>query len=280
MKRIGPHVSTSGGVQNAPLNAKALSATAFGMFTKNQRRWVAAPFEQNTITSFKNNCKESKYDPRYILAHDSYLINIGNPNSEVRKQSYDAFVDELERCSQLGLLYLNMHPGSHIGLSDETDCLNVIADSINNALSETTGVTVVLETTSGQGSNMGYRFEHLGHIINAIDDKSRVGICIDTCHIFAAGYDLRTEKTYNATMDEFEKKVGFKYLKGMHLNDSKGKFGSRLDRHNCIGQGELGLEPFKFIMNDPRMEEIPLVLETIDENLWESEIKLLYSFVK
>lgn len=280
MKRIGPHVSTSGGVQNAPLNARALSATAFGMFTKNQRRWVAAPFEQGTISSFKDNCKESKYDPRYILAHDSYLINIGNPNSEVRKQSYDAFVDELERCSQLGLLYLNMHPGSHVGLSDETECLDVIADSINNALSETKGVTVVLETTAGQGSNMGYRFEHLGHIISAVDDKSRIGICIDTCHIFTAGYDIRTEQTYNATMDEFEKKVGFKYLKGMHLNDSKGKFESRLDRHNSIGQGELGLAPFKFIMNDPRMEEIPLVLETIDENLWESEIKLLYSFVK
>jgi deoxyribonuclease IV len=280
MKRVGPHVSTSGGVQNAPLNAKALSATAFGMFTKNQRRWVAAPFEQDTITSFKNNCKESNYDSRFILAHDSYLINIGNPNSEIRKQSYDAFVDELERCSQLGLLYLNMHPGSHVGLSDEAQCLDVIADSINNALAETKDVTVVLETTAGQGSNVGYRFEQLGTIISAVNDKSRIGICIDTCHIFAAGYDLRTEKVYHATMDEFEMKVGFKYLRGMHLNDSKGKLGSRLDRHHSIGQGELGLEPFKFIMNDPRMEEIPLILETIDEKLWESEIKLLYSFVK
>ena len=280
MKRIGPHVSTSGGVQNAPINAKALNATAFGMFTKNQRRWVAAPFEQETISSFKNNCKESQYDPRYILAHDSYLINIGNSNSEVRKQSYDAFVDELMRCSQLGLMYLNIHPGSHVGLSDETECLGIIADSINNALAETTGVTVVLETTAGQGTNMGYRFEHLGNIISSVDDKSRIGVCIDTCHIFAAGYDIRTEQTYNATMDEFEKKVGFKYLRGMHLNDSKGKFESRLDRHNSIGKGELGLDPFKFIMNDPRIDEIPLILETIDETLWEIEIKMLYSFVK
>jgi deoxyribonuclease-4 len=280
MKRVGPHVSTSGGVQNAPINAKALNASAFGMFTKNQRRWVAASFEQETISSFKNNCKESQYDPQYILAHDSYLINIGNSNSEIRKQSYDAFVDELTRCSQLGLMYLNIHPGSHVGLSDETECLGIIADSINNALAETTGVTVVLETTAGQGTNMGYRFEHLGNIISSVDDKSRIGVCIDTCHIFAAGYDIRTEQTYNATMDEFEKKVGFKYLRGMHLNDSKGKFESRLDRHNSIGKGELGVDPFKFIMNDPRIDEIPLILETIDENLWESEIKMLYSFVK
>lgn len=280
MKRVGPHVSIAGGVQNAPLNAKALNATAFGMFTKNQRRWVASPLEQKTVKAFTNNCIEAKYDPRFILVHDSYLINIGNPNSEIRKQSYDALVDELERCEQLGLLYLNIHPGSHVALSDENECLDIIADSINNAHTETKNVIVVLETTSGQGSNVGYRFEQLAHIISAVDNKSRIGVCIDTCHIFAAGYDIRTEKTYNTTMDEFEKTVGFKYLRGMHLNDSKGKFGSKLDRHDSIGKGELGLLPFKFIMNDPRMEEIPLILETVDENLWAEEIRLLYSFVK
>lgn len=280
MKRVGPHVSIAGGVQNAPLNAKALNATAFGMFTKNQRRWVASPLDSTTIKAFSDNCLEGKYDPRNILVHDSYLINIGNPNSEVRKQSYDAFVDELERCEQLGLLYLNIHPGSHLALSDENECLDIIADSINNAHAETKTVTVVLETTSGQGSNVGYRFEHLAHIINAVDDKSRIGVCIDTCHIFAAGYEIRTEKAYNDTMEQFEKIVGFKYLRGMHLNDSKGKLGSKLDRHNSIGKGELGFEPFKLIMNDPRMEEIPLILETIDENLWAEEIRLLYSFVK
>lgn len=280
MKRIGPHVSTSGGVQNAPLNAKSLNATAFGLFTKNQRRWAASPYEQATIVAFKDNCKQSGYDTGCILAHDSYLINIGNPNSEVRKRSYDAFIDEIKRCSQLGLKYLNMHPGSHIGLSNENDCLEIIADSINNALEETSGVSVVLETTAGQGSNVGYRFEQLAHIINQVEDKSRIGVCIDTCHIFAAGYDIRTDKTYSATMDEFEKIIGFHYLKGMHLNDSKGKLGSKLDRHHSIGKGELGVEPFHCIMNDSRMEEIPLILETIDENLWKGEIELLYSFVK
>ncbi len=280
MKRVGPHVSIAGGVQNAPLNAKTLNATAFGMFTKNQRRWVASPLEQNTVNTFKNNCIEAKYDPRFILVHDSYLINIGNPNSDIRKQSYDAFVDELDRCEQLGLLYLNIHPGSHVALSDENECLETIADSINNAHAETKDVTVVLETTSGQGSNVGYRFEQLAHIISSVDDKSRIGVCIDTCHIFASGYDIRTEKSYNTTMEEFEKIVGFKYLRGMHLNDSKGKIGSKLDRHDSIGKGELGLEPFRLIMNDPRMEEIPLILETIDENIWAEEIRLLYSFVK
>jgi deoxyribonuclease-4 len=280
MKRVGPHVSIAGGVQNAPLNAKTLNATAFGMFTKNQRRWVAPPLENSAVNAFKNNCTEAQYDSRYILVHDSYLINIGNPNSEVRKQSYDAFVDELERCDKLGLLYLNIHPGSHITLSDENECLDIIADSINNAHAETKNVTVVLETTSGQGSNVGYRFEQLARIISAVEDKSRIGVCIDTCHIFSAGYDIRTEKSYNTTMDEFEKTVGFSYLKGMHLNDSKGKFGSKLDRHDSIGKGELGLEPFRLIMNDPRMEEIPLILETIDESIWAEEISLLYSLVK
>lgn len=280
MKRVGPHVSTSGGVQNAPLNARALNATAFGMFTKNQRRWVAKPFEEETIDAFKVNCKQADYDPRFILAHDSYLINIGNPDSEMRKQSYDAFVDELIRCQQLGIGLLNIHPGSHITLTDEDRCLETIADSINNALSETKEVAVVLETTAGQGSNVGYRFEHLSRIISLVDDKSRVGVCIDTCHIFAAGYDIRSQDAYNKTMEEFDKTVGIKYLKGMHLNDSKGKLGSRVDRHHSIGAGEIGLDAFRCIMNDARMEEIPMVLETIDESLWESEIRQLYSFVK
>jgi len=280
MKRIGPHVSTSGGVFNAPLNAKLLNATAFGMFTKNQRQWVSSPYSKDTTDLFRSNCKQSVYDPRYILAHDSYLINVGNAAPEMYRKSFDAMVDELTRCSQLGLLYLNMHPGSHLGVISEEECLDKIAKAVNDALSVTKGVSVVLETTAGQGSNVGYSFEQLAHIIKLVDDKKRIGVCIDTCHIFAAGYDIRTESTYNATMENFEKVIGFGYLRGMHINDSKGKLNSRLDRHHSIGQGELGLEPFKMIMNDPRMDEIPLILETIDESLWPKEIELLYSFVK
>ncbi len=280
MKLIGPHVSTTGGVFNAPLNAKALGATAFGMFSKNQRRWESPPYDQSTISLFKKNLNDAAYSPSCVLTHDSYLINIGNPDPVAQKKSLDACIDELNRCDQLGLTTLNMHPGSHLKLVDETECLDSIAKNINTALTVTSNVAVVLETTSGQGSNVGYRFEHLAHIIKRIDDKKRVGVCIDTCHIFAAGYDIRTEKGYHQVMDEFDKVIGFRYLMGMHLNDSKGKHGSHLDRHQSLGQGELGLEPFRQIMNDSRLDGIPLILETIDESIWAEEIKLLYSFVK
>jgi deoxyribonuclease-4 len=280
MKLIGPHVSTTGGVFNAPLNAKALGATAFGMFSKNQRRWESPPYDQSTIALFKKNLKEADYSSSCVLTHDSYLINIGNPDPAAQKKSLDACIDELTRCDQLGLKALNMHPGSHLKLVDETECLDIIAKNINTALAATGNVAVVLETTSGQGSNVGYRFEHLAHIIKNIDDKKRVGVCVDTCHIFAAGYDIRTEKGYHQVMEEFDKVIGFRYLMGMHLNDSKGKHGSHLDRHHSLGQGELGLEPFRQIMNDSRLDGIPLILETIDESIWAEEIKLLYSFVK
>jgi deoxyribonuclease-4 len=280
MKRIGPHVSTSGGVQNAPVNASVLGATAFGLFTKNQRQWIAKPYEKSTIDSFKKNCADKNYNPDFILAHDSYLINIGNADPDKRKQSREALIDELERCEQLGLKLLNMHPGSHLGVISESECLDLIAESINIAHSKTESAIVVLENTAGQGSNMGYDFVHLAHIIDKVENKSRIGVCLDTCHTFAAGYDLRTKETYADTMKQFDSNVGFKYLMGMHLNDSKGKHGSKLDRHHSIGQGELGLEPFRFIMNDPHLEEIPMVLETIDETLWENEIKLLYSMVE
>jgi len=280
MKLIGPHVSTTGGVFNAPLNAKALGATAFGMLSKNQRRWVSPPYDQSTIALFKKNLKDAGYSSSCVLTHDSYLINIGNPDPVAQKKSLDACIDELTRCDQLGLKTLNMHPGSHLKLVDETECLDIIAKNINTALAETVNVAVVLETTSGQGSNVGYRFEHLAHIISNINDKKRIGVCVDTCHIFAAGYDIRTEKGYHQVMDEFDKMIGFNYLMGMHLNDSKGKHGSHLDRHHSLGQGELGLEPFRQIMNDSRLDGIPLILETIDESIWAEEIKLLYSFVK
>ena len=280
MKYVGAHVSISGGVENAPLNAAAIGAKAFAMFTKNQRQWKSAPLTEESIQAFRENCRTHGFSPKQILPHDGYLINMVNPDPEKRKQSLEAFTDEMTRCQQLGLDRLNFHPGSHLKLISEDDCLKLIAECVNTALSETKGVTAVIENTAGQGSNLGYRFEHLARIIELIDDKSRVGVCIDTCHTFAAGYDIKTPEGYEATMNEFDRIIGFRYLRGVHLNDSKSKLAGRLDRHHSIGAGELGIEPFRLLMNDPRFDDIPLVLETIDETLWPQEIQLLYSLVR
>ncbi len=280
MKYVGAHVSISGGVENAPLNAAGIGAKAFAMFTKNQRQWKSAPLTEESIQAFQENCRANGFSPEHILPHDGYLINMGNPDPEKRKQSLEAFTDEMSRCQQLGLDRLNFHPGSHLKLIAEDDCLKLIAECVNTALSETKGVTAVIENTAGQGSNLGYRFEHLARIIELIDDKSRVGVCLDTCHTFAAGYDLTTPEAYETTMRDFDRIIGFRYLRGVHLNDSKSRLGGHLDRHNSIGAGELGIEPFRLLMNDPRFDDIPLVLETIDESLWPQEIRLLYSLVR
>jgi deoxyribonuclease IV len=276
-KYVGAHTSASGGVFNAIKNAEAIGAQAFALFTKNQRQWKAKPLDTETIDTFKTMLESSGIAPKHILPHDSYLINLGHPEAEKREKSFDAFVDEAERCMQLGLDRLNFHPGSHLKQISEEQCLDYIAESMNRTLDRTEGVTLVLENTAGQGSNLGWKFEHLGHIIDKIEDKSRVGVCIDTCHMFTAGYDIRTKEAYDVSMAQFENLVGFKYLRGMHLNDSKPDLGSHVDRHESIGKGKIGLEAFRYIMNDPRMDDIPLILETIDETIWAQEIKLLYS---
>ena len=278
MKRVGAHVSIAGGVQNAPLNAKKIGARAFAMFTKNQRQWHAKPYTEEQIEQFHANLEAGGFRPQDVLPHDSYLINLGNPDTEAREKSLDAFVDELKRCRQLGLVYLNFHPGSHLRKIDETACLDLIAASLNQALERTEEVMAVIENTAGQGSNLGYRFEHLAYLIERVEDKSRIGVCLDTCHTFTAGYDLRTREAYEKTMQEFGEIVGFSYLKGMHLNDSKVDLGSHVDRHESLGKGKLGLEPFRFIMQDPRMDEMPLILETVDADLWPQEIAMLYEF--
>jgi deoxyribonuclease IV len=275
MNYIGPHVSAAGGVQQAPLNARETGATGFGLFTKNQRQWVVKPLETATIDAFRRNLDECGYTAAMILAHDSYLINVGNPDPDKRQKSLGALIDELSRCDQLGLTLLNIHPGSHLRLIGEEACCALIAEAINRALEATRNVTVVLENTAGQGSNIGYRFEHLAMIIDGVDDKSRIGCCIDTCHTFAAGYDFRTPETYAATIDEFDRTVGLAWLRGLHCNDSKGKLGSRLDRHHSIGEGEIGTEPFRFFMTDRRLDGLPMILETIDESRWPRETALL-----
>ncbi len=278
MKRVGAHVSSAGGVENSPLNAKDINAKAFALFTKNQKQWKAKPLSSENIESFKKHCLENNFLPEHILPHDSYLINLGNPDKDGLERSREAFIDEINRCTMLGLKLLNFHPGNHKNMISEDDCLDLISESLNIALNSTVDVTLVIENTAGQGTSLGYRFEHLAHIISKVEDKSRIGVCIDTCHTFASGYDIRTFESYTETMKKFEDIVGFEYLKGMHLNDSKVKLGSRVDRHHSLGEGELGLDPFRFIMSDPRIDEIPMVLETIDSTIWEKEIKLLYSF--
>jgi deoxyribonuclease-4 len=295
MKFVGAHVSASGGVENAPLNAMNLGAKAFALFTKNQRQWVAKPLTEASIDAFKENLAQSGIDPKHVLPHDSYLINLGHPEAEKLEKSREAFIDELKRCEQLGLDKLNFHPGSHLVkipkkdpmyeeklMEAEMQCLDVIAESMNLAIEATRGsnVKLVIENTAGQGSNLGYRFEHLAHLIDKVEDKSRVGVCLDTCHTFTAGYDLRTKDAYEETMDAFGRIVGYEYLMGMHINDSKPKLGSRVDRHHSLGQGEIGWDAFRYIMNDPRMEDIPLILETIDESIWDQEIRALYALVE
>ena len=278
MKYIGAHVSASGGVENAPLNAKEIGAKAFALFTKNQRQWKAKDLTEENITAFAKNLKEAGIAPQHVLPHDSYLINLAHPEPEGLQKSQNAFLDEMRRCEQLGLPLLNFHPGSHLKKNTEDDALKIVAESINIALDQTSGVCAVIENTAGQGSNLGYTFEHLARIIELIDDKTRAGVCLDTCHSFAAGYDLRTEAACEATFAEFENVVGFSYLRGMHLNDAKSEYKSRVDRHHSIGKGNIGLEAFRYIMNDPRFDDMPMILETIDEELWPEEIKLLYSF--
>ena len=278
MKYIGAHVSISGGVENAPLNAAAIGARAFAMFTKNQRQWKSPPLTADSIAAFKRNCAENGFTSDHILPHDGYLINLGNPDAEKRAGSRTAFLDEMTRCMQLGLKFLNFHPGSHLREIPPEECLKLIAGEVRSVLDETEGVCAVIENTAGQGSNVGAPFEELAKLIELIDEPGRVGVCLDTCHAFAAGYDLKD--SYEAVMEQFGRKIGFEYLKGMHLNDSKSVLNGHLDRHHSIGKGELGVETFRMIMNDPRLDGIPMVLETIDETIWKEEIALLYSLIK
>lgn len=280
MKYVGAHVSIEGGVENAPIHAGRIKARAFALFTKNQRQWRAKALTGQSIAAFRQNCADHGYQPDHILPHDSYLINLGHPETGGLEKSREAFFDEMKRCEQLGLKLLNFHPGSHLGKISEDECLARIAESINMALDRTGGVTAVIENTAGQGTNVGHRFEHLIRIIDQVEDKTRVGVCLDTCHTFAAGYDLRTKAAYDATLKTFDRVVGFKYLRAMHLNDSIKEFASHVDRHHSLGKGALGLEVFRFIMNDKRLDNIPLILETRDSTIWEQEIELLYGLVK
>lgn len=279
MKFIGAHVSIEGGVENAPLNAHKIGATAFGLFLKNQRQWVAKPLSEANISAFKKNCAQFGYTSRQILPHDGYLINIGSRDPEMLEKSRAAFLDEMKRAEQLGLVLLNFHPGSHLQKVSEEECLKTIAESVNITLGKTKGVTAVLEITAGQGSNVGYSFEQLRFIIDRIEDKSRIGVCIDTAHAYSAGYNLKTAEGFDEVFRKFDEIIGFKYLCGMHINDSKKEFRSRVDRHESLGQGTLGWDLFTRIIKDPRFNDMPLILETPDQDIWAEEIKKLKSLV-
>lgn len=278
MKWVGAHVSIAGGVSNAPINAAAIGATAFGLFTKNQRQWTAPPCSDDQAQMFKLACAEKGFQPAQILVHDSYLINLASPDAVAREKSFKAFLDEMQRCEQLGMTLLNFHPGSHLNQIPLEQALSFVSEQINRVLSATRGVTAVIENTAGQGSNVGRSFEELAEIIAQVDDKKRVGVCIDTCHAFAAGYDFRTPSAYTATWKAFEKIIGFKYLRGLHLNDSKGEFDSHLDRHASLGAGHLDWPVFKRLMQDPRLDRIPIILETPDDSIWAEEIRTLKGF--
>lgn len=275
MKYIGAHVSASGGVEQAVLRAVDIGANAFALFTKNQRQWKTPPLKAETIEKFKRFCQVHHFTADQILPHDSYLINLGSPEVEGLEKSRVAFIDEMERANQLGLKLLNFHPGSHLNKISNQDCLARIAESINIAVSKVPNVIAVIENTAGQGSNLGYRFEHLAEIIEQVEDKSRVGVCLDTCHTFSAGYDISSLEQCEKTFAEFEQVVGFKYLRGMHLNGSKTLLGSRKDRHDTLREGTIGTAFCEFIMKDDRFDGIPMILETINPDIWAEEIKFL-----
>lgn len=280
MKYVGAHVSASGGVSKAPINAHEIGAKAFALFTRNPSRWQSAPISDKEANAFKENCAKFGYTPDLILPHDSYLINLGSPDTESLEKSRQSFLDEMRRCEQLGLTMLNFHPGSHLNKISVDDCLDRIAESINITLDITSGVKAVIENTAGQGSNLGFTFEQIRRIIDGVHDKSRVGVCIDTCHALAAGYDLTNPDGYDETWRQFGEIIGWEYFSAMHINDTKKGLGSKVDRHESLGKGMIGSELFQLIMNDPRMDSIPLILETPNVDIWPDEIRQMYSYIK
>lgn len=276
MKYIGAHVSASGGVENAPLNAKNIGANAFALFVKNQRQWSAKPLSPDNIAKFKRNLADADISPEHILPHNSYLINLGHFDEAKRRISIDAFLDEINRVNELGLKMINFHPGSHLKEISTKECLDNIANSMNLLLEKSENVKLIIENTAGQGSNLGFKFEHIAYLIEKCKDKSRVGVCLDTCHTFSAGYDIKDD--YERVMSEFDDVIGLKYLSAMHLNDTKFGLASKKDRHESLGKGFLGLKTFENIIKDERTDNIPLILETIDESIWADEIRILRNF--
>lgn len=275
MHTIGPHTSIAGGLENALVRAHELGANALGMFTKNQRQWKAKPLASEEIALFVQTCTKLGFTADQVLVHDSYLINLANPDSQKRQQSLEAFIDELKRVELLGLKLLNFHPGSHLNQIDAKQALRLVAESLDIALAQTDRAIAVIENTAGQGSNLGSNFEELAYLYEQCTYKDRVGFCIDTCHAHAAGYDLGSIEGFEQAIQRFDNLIGLDKLRGMHLNDAKAPSASRLDRHESLGKGTIGWPTFEHISSDPRFEGIPLVLETINTQLWNYEVARL-----
>lgn len=283
-KFVGAHVSASGGVQNAPINAAKIGAAGFALFLKNQRQWNFNPLEDATKEAWKTNSAALQFDSRHVLPHGSYLVNMCNADASKRQKAYETFEDDLKRCDELQIKYHNFHPGSTCGEITPDESIELLAACIDRAHAATKQVVVVLENCAGSANTIG-SFEDLGKIIAKVQDRTRIGVCLDTCHAFAAGHDLRTKEAYEETMRQFDQLVGFKYLRGVHLNDSKGELGCKKDRHENIGKGMIGLEGFRCLMNDKRFDGIPIVLETPEDKKdsvegYRKEIDLLYSLVE
>ncbi|KAJ6630382.1 xylose isomerase-like protein [Mycena sp. CBHHK59/15] len=292
--KVGAHVSAAGGIENAIINASAIGANSFALFVKSQRKWTSPALTESSISSFKAQLVEHGFNPSHILPHGSYLINLGNPDAEKRQKSYDCFLDDLKRCESLGLTLYNFHPGSSVGQATTDEAISLIAECINQAHKETETVVTVLENMvqnlfdiwlplteikqAGAGNIIGGDFSHLSNIISQVDDKTRVGVCLDTCHMFAAGYDLRAKEGWESVIADFDQQIGLSYLRGMHLNDSKTDCGSKRDRHENIGMGYIGGQGFHHILNDVRFQNIPLILETPsfeEPEVWATEIAAL-----
>ncbi len=279
MKYIGAHIEVDDNIASIPLLATQLGATAFSFCPVDARRWSSPAYGEADVEAFKESCLAHGFDSSMILPHASLLLNLCSPDSRKLKLSRVSLADQMSRCRRLGLTILNFHPGATMKEMSESDATKLAAQSINYALERSEGVTAVIENTAGQGSNIGYDFEHLAEIIDGVEDKSRVGVCIDTCHASAAGYDMSTAEGYDDVWAQFDNIVGLGYLRGMHINDAMRPAGSRIDRHAPIGQGTIGSDFFAMLMADQRLDGIPMILETPDPSLWHIEIGWLRSRV-
>ncbi|HEV8342794.1 MAG TPA: deoxyribonuclease IV [Candidatus Binatia bacterium] len=258
---LGAHMSIAGGVDKALLEGKRVDCDVIQIFTKSSRQWAFQPYSEEEIQAFKQNQKETGIVT--VIAHDSYLLNLGSPDESLRKKSIRAFIDEMERCETLAIPYLIAHPGAHLGVGEDVG-IKTIGRSLDEVHTACPGykIKVALEITAGQGSNIGYRFEQIRNMIESTKESDRLRVCFDTEHAFAAGYDIRTKDGYEQTFGEFDETIGLKLLVAFHLNDSKKEFHSKVDRHEHIGKGHIGVEPFRMLVNDPRFWGIPMCLET------------------